>query len=78
MTYRATRPRIVEIKDRYRAEAGDEALADEALRATDELLAIVSTLPESEARRIIRLVRDLLEVVEGNLEQEGQPSRGRA
>ena len=78
MTYRSTKSRIVEIKDGYKAEAGDEAVTTEVLSVTDELLSLVSTLPEAEAQRAIHLLRDLLDVVEENLRQQHDSASGRS
>ena len=74
MTYESTKSRIVAIKDGYKAEAGDEAVMTEVLGVADELLSLVSTLPEAEAQRMIHLLRALLDVVEDNLRQQPGPA----
>ena len=76
MTYRSTKSRIVEIKDGYKAGTGDKAVATEVLGVTDDLLSLLSTLPEAEARRTLALVRDLLDVVEENLRQQPDSASG--
>ena len=77
MTYGSTKSRIVEIKDAYKAEAGDEVVTTEVLGVTDELLSLVSTLPEAEAQRAIRLLREMLDAVEENLQQQQDSASGR-
>ena len=69
MTYPAATPRIVEIKSRYRAETGHKMIAGEVQHVADEMLAVMSTLSEDEARRMLDLIRELLDVVEENMQQ---------
>jgi hypothetical protein len=67
MNYDAGSPRIIEIRDAFRRYVADDAVADDVLRAVDELLVTISTLPEAQARRTISLVQDLVAELARNI-----------
>jgi len=57
------------LREEFRERMGDRANANACLKVADEALALVATLEPEEARRFIKLMRDLLDTVEPKIER---------
>ena len=71
MSYdQAPEPPIHRIREEFRRSARDPATASDGLKLADEIAATLSTSDPEDARRLIRLVRDLLDTLESAIEQQ--------
>jgi hypothetical protein len=65
----APEPPIHRIREEFRRSARDPATASDGLKLADEIAATLTTLDQEDARRLIRLVRDLLDTLEPAIER---------
>jgi hypothetical protein len=66
----APEPLIHRIREEFRRGARDPAMASDGLKLADELVATLSTSDPEDARRLIKLVRDLLDTLEPAIEPQ--------
>jgi hypothetical protein len=66
----AGEPPIHPLREEFRQSARDPVIANDGLKLADELIATVTTLDPKDARRLIKLVRDLLDTVELGIERQ--------
>jgi hypothetical protein len=65
VTYeQAPEPPIHRIREEFLRSTDDPAIASSGLKLADEIVAVLATLDRQDARRLIKLVRDLLDTVE--------------
>jgi hypothetical protein len=67
----APEPPIHRIREEFRRSMRDPATASDGLKLADEIVAKVTTIDREDARRLIKLVRDLLDTVEPGIERQG-------
>ena len=71
MSYeQAPEPPIHRIREEFRRSAPDPAIASDALKLADEIVATVSTSDPEDARRLIKLVRDLFDTLEPGIARQ--------
>ena len=71
MTYeQAPGPPIHRIREEFLRGVRDPASASDGLKLADELLATLATIDREDARRLIKLVRELLDTVEPAIERQ--------
>ena len=69
MTYeQAPEPPIHRIREEFLRGTPDPATASDGLKLADELVATLASIDREDARRLIKLVRDLLDTVEPAIE----------
>jgi hypothetical protein len=66
----AGEPAVHRLREEFRQSARDPVIAKDGLKLADELIATVTTLDPKDARRLIKLVRDLLDTVELGIEPQ--------
>jgi hypothetical protein len=65
----APEPPIHRIREEFRRSARDRAAASDGLKLADEIAGTISTSEPEDARRLIKLVRDLLDTLESAIER---------
>ncbi len=69
MTYeQAPEPPIHRIREEFLRSTPDPATASDGLKLADDIVATLTTIDREDARRLIKLVRDLLDTVEPAIE----------
>ena len=71
MTYeQAPEPPIHRIREEFIRSVRDPATASDGLKLADELVATLASIDREDARRLVKLVRDLLDTVEPSIERQ--------
>jgi hypothetical protein len=65
----APEPPIHRIREEFLRSTRDPAIASGGLKLADEIVATLSTSEPEDARRLIKLVRDLLDTLESAIER---------
>jgi hypothetical protein len=65
-------PPIHRIREEFLRGTRDPAIASDCLRIVDELVVVLVTLEREDARRLIKLVRDILDTLESKIERREQ------
>jgi hypothetical protein len=60
---------IHRIREEFRRSARDAATASDGLKLADDIVAALTTIDREDARRLIKLVRDLLDTLESKIER---------
>jgi hypothetical protein len=69
VTYeQAPEPPIHRIREEFLRSTRDSAIASDGLKLADEIVAKLTTMDPEDARRLIKLVRDILDTLESKIE----------